>query len=239
MRTDLTKRMLTFCTFFICCGCLALLSASFATQKWIVAKPVRVGYSETNSNVTADDNTKFRGALHFGLFEGSKTLNYGFGDRKTHIWVQQEMERNPELFLYSVWLLTIMCLALSLVFALISAVFAVINTVVTPVEVITGIFGLYLWNGIAALFSATSILSWLAQYYVKLSFNVMTQEELDQQWISEGRAWFGYSFWFVVVSFGLYIINILLTTLAIKQPWERRKPNLAMNKNPEGVVMLY
>lgn len=82
----MTKRVLTFCTFFVCCGCLALLSASFATQKWIVAKPVKVGLSPSISNVTAEDSTKFRGELNFGLFEGSKTLNHGFGDRKSHIW---------------------------------------------------------------------------------------------------------------------------------------------------------
>lgn len=64
------------------------------------------------------------------------------------ISVQQEMTKNPQLFTFSLWLLTIMSLALAMLFGLISAVFAVINTVVTPVEVITGIAGLYLWNGI-------------------------------------------------------------------------------------------
>lgn len=61
------------------------------------------------------------------------------------------MAKNPQLFMFSLWLLTIMCLALAMLFALISAVFAVINTVVTPVEVITGIAGLYLWNGIGGI----------------------------------------------------------------------------------------
>lgn len=91
----------------------------------------------------------------------------------------------------------------------------------------------------AALFSAGSSLSWAAQYYVKLKYNVMTKEEVDQQWISEDRTWFGYSFWFSVISFILFMFNIMLTTLAIRQPWERRKPKLAMSKNPEGVIMLY
>lgn len=67
----------------------------------------------------------------------------------------------------------------------------------------------------------------------------MTREEVDQQWVSEDKAWFGYSFWFAVMSFILFVFNILLTTLAVRQPWERRKPKLAMNKNPEGVIMLY
>ncbi|KAG8171415.1 hypothetical protein JTE90_023061 [Oedothorax gibbosus] len=239
MRTDLTKRVLTFCTFFVCCGCLALLSAAFATQKWIVAKPVKIGLPESISNATAGDDTKFRGELYFGLFEGSKTLNYGFGDRKTQIWIQQEMTKNPQLFTFSLWLLTIMSLALAMLFGLISAVFAVINTVVTPVEVITGISGLYLWNGIGALFSAGSVISWAALYYTKLQHNVMTKEELDQQWISKDKAWFGYSFWFAVVTFVLFSANIILTSLAVRQPWEKRKPKLSVNKNPEGAIMLY
>lgn len=61
------------------------------------------------------------------------------------------MTKNPQLFMFSLWLLTIMCLALAMLFALVSAVFAVINTVVTPVEVITGIAGLYLWNGLGGM----------------------------------------------------------------------------------------
>lgn len=92
---------------------------------------------------------------------------------------------------------------------------------------------------ISALFSIGGVLSWVAQYYARLKYNVMTREEVDQQWVSEDRVWFGYSFWFAVVSFILFSFNILLTTLAVRQPWERRKPKLTMNKNPEGVIMLY
>lgn len=67
----------------------------------------------------------------------------------------------------------------------------------------------------------------------------MTKEELDQQWISKDKAWFGYSFWFAVVAFVLFDINIILTMLAVRQPWEKRKPKLSLNKNPEGAIMLY
>lgn len=97
----------------------------------------------------------------------------------------------------------------------------------------------FLCFSIPALFSIGGVLSWVAQYYARLKYNVMTREEMDQQWVSEDRAWFGYSFWFAVVSFILFAFNILLTILAVRQPWERRKPKLAMNKNPEGVIMLY
>lgn len=141
--------------------------------------------------------------------------------------------------IFGLWLFTIMCVALSVLFALISAIFAVINTVVTPVEVVTGVAGLYLWNGVGGLFSAGAVVSWVAQFYSKLRKNVMTKDEIEQQWISEDKAMFGYSFWFVVVAFILFVINMIITTLAIRQPWERRKPKISLNKNPEGIIMLY
>jgi len=31
------------------------------------------------------ERRKYRGQIHFGLFQGSKILNYGFGDRSSYI----------------------------------------------------------------------------------------------------------------------------------------------------------
>lgn len=47
---------------------------------------------------------------------------------------------------YSYWLTTVACLALSLVFAALAAVLAVINTATSPIGTLTGVLGLYLWN---------------------------------------------------------------------------------------------
>lgn len=87
------KRVLTFLTFFVCTACLAFLTASLATQQWIIAKPVRIAFlnsSSLESNVAfiddEHDTGKFKGEIYFGLFQGTKILNYGFGDRITSIW---------------------------------------------------------------------------------------------------------------------------------------------------------
>jgi hypothetical protein len=89
------KRVFTFLTFFVCTACLAFLTASLATHKWIIAKPVRFAFinttiSNSSSLMEDDDNDnhfgKFRGEIYFGLFQGTKVLNYGFGDRTTAIW---------------------------------------------------------------------------------------------------------------------------------------------------------
>ena len=109
---DKSKRVLTFLTFFVCTTCLALLSASLSTHKWIVVKPIRSisgtflhavasesdrNMSRTSRNYDANEsekdsglrlnleNEKFRGSIYFGLFHGTKSLNYGFGDRHSAI----------------------------------------------------------------------------------------------------------------------------------------------------------
>ena len=107
-----SRRVLTFLTFFVCTACLALLSASLATHKWIVVKPIRsingaflnssadldsTNMVRTSRNYDASDaerdsglrlkleNDKFRGSIYFGLFHGTKSLNYGFGDRHSSL----------------------------------------------------------------------------------------------------------------------------------------------------------
>lgn len=231
---DVTKRIIVFLTFFICCGCIIFLAVSLATKEWIVAKPVRIVV-----NLTDEDEGKFRGYINFGLFEGSKELNHGFGNRKTHISIRQEISQNPSFMSNGLWLFTIICVSLATLFALISAVFAIINTVLIPVEIIMGVMGLYLWNSIGALFSLAAVISWTIQYFTKLKDNVMTIEEQDKNWTSKDKAWLGYSFWFVVIVIIFFLLNISLVTLALQQPWDRRKSKPVSEKNPEGVIMLY
>lgn len=80
-----SKRIFTFLTFIICCLILTLLVASLATQSWLIAKPIRLNLLNSTGNLKNDPN-KFRGEIYFGLFQCTRILNYGFGDRITNIW---------------------------------------------------------------------------------------------------------------------------------------------------------
>lgn len=60
------------------------------------------------------------------------------------------MSRNPNLMTFSLWLFTILAVSIAMIFGLVGAIFSIINTVMTPVEAITGVQGLYLWNGLAS-----------------------------------------------------------------------------------------
>ncbi len=63
--------------------------------------------------------------------------------------MKQELARNPNLMAFGLWLFTVLCIAIAMIFGLVSSIFSIINTVMTPIEIITGIQGLFLWNGLA------------------------------------------------------------------------------------------
>lgn len=45
------------------------------------------------------------------------------------------------------------------------------------------------------LFSLAALVTWMSQFYVRLSRNVLIQEDRDNHWSSQGQAGLGYSFW--------------------------------------------
>uniref|UniRef100_A0A0C9R5C1 Putative conserved plasma membrane protein n=1 Tax=Amblyomma americanum TaxID=6943 RepID=A0A0C9R5C1_AMBAM len=139
---DLVQRVFTFLTFFVCCGCLAFLTVSLATQEWIEAKPVMLVYVSNDSLQLAENEGKFRGEVSFGLFHGKKTLNYGLGPRHSTFSVKDELQKNPALMIFGLWLVTVLGISLAVLFGLVSCIFAIVNSVMTPVETITGRTGL-------------------------------------------------------------------------------------------------
>ncbi|RWS04900.1 Clarin-3-like protein [Dinothrombium tinctorium] len=140
---------------------------------------------------------------------------------------------------FGLWLFTVLSIAIAIMFGIVSSIFAIINTVMTPIEVITGLHGLFLWNGMGALFCTSACVSWLIQYRNKLRRNVLTQDEISYGWNSTNRSWLGYSFFFVVAALSLYLFNIFLVYLAVRRPWQKRQSRPSQDKNPEGVIMLY
>lgn len=54
---------------------------------------------------------------------------------------------------------------------------------------------------ISVLADGASVAQWLTQYFLKLQYNVMMQEDRKNMWTSEGMAELGMSFWYVRFSF--------------------------------------
>ncbi|OXA45697.1 uncharacterized protein LOC110856860 [Folsomia candida] len=223
------RRGMTFVTFITCCASLALLLAALSTQHWIVARARRTTSSSSE------------GHLNLGLFYGRKNLNVAYGWRPSDINVIEMLNSDSHFMSYGLWVTTIGCVCMAILFAVFSAVFALINTATTPVEAITGIPGLYLWNACALASNLGTLISWGIQYHLKLRHNILPLEDRKNNWTSEGLAVLGYSFWFVVGAAIIHILNLVLVFLGAHQNNSEihRMHKPIQEEKTNGAIMLY
>lgn len=60
--------------------------------------------------------------------------------------VIEMMKMDPDMMVYSLWVMTVIGVLAGLTMAVAAAVFAVINSAITPISALAGIPGLYFWN---------------------------------------------------------------------------------------------
>ncbi|GIY68191.1 hypothetical protein CDAR_255811 [Caerostris darwini] len=239
------------------------------TQEWVVVKPVRTGLniSIRNTELSDAESSRFQGVIYFGLFDGKKILNYGFGNRvfelkivcvsklKTCMYSSKEnsSERirnlhenfyagngdknitdgdhySESLPDFNSWIVTVSSLSLAAMFAITGGAFAIVNAIRNSAEMVFGFLGILIWNTFGIISGTVSIFSWIILYLSKFRKNVMTREELDQHWVSEFRSCVGFSFYLVVLSTALFIINVGIISTIIKQPWVDRKLRAELRK---------
>ncbi|PSN38040.1 hypothetical protein C0J52_21397 [Blattella germanica] len=155
------------------------------------------------------------------------------------VTVLELVRTDREFLLYGLWVATVACLAGGLLFAGLSAVFAVINTATTPIGAVTGVPGLYLWNSLAAFCNICAVSLWAVQFHQKLTHNVMSRDDRDNNWTSENMATFGYSFWFVVVALIVHFINITAIYIGTREKRDKKSPQPMMEEKSNGAIMLY
>nr|XP_045606892.1 uncharacterized protein LOC123763666 [Procambarus clarkii]XP_045606893.1 uncharacterized protein LOC123763666 [Procambarus clarkii]XP_045606894.1 uncharacterized protein LOC123763666 [Procambarus clarkii]XP_045606895.1 uncharacterized protein LOC123763666 [Procambarus clarkii]XP_045606897.1 uncharacterized protein LOC123763666 [Procambarus clarkii]XP_045606898.1 uncharacterized protein LOC123763666 [Procambarus clarkii]XP_045606899.1 uncharacterized protein LOC123763666 [Procambarus clarki len=136
---------------------------------------------------------------------------------------------------YGLWMGTIVCLSLGMLFAVVGALFAVINTATTPVEAITGVPGLYLWNALAALFNIICVILWAVQFHQHLSGNVLLYDAQDG-WTTDGMGVYGYSYWLVVVAIFVHVVNIGIIFMGTHEPKVKEQ---LQAPDAKGGIMLY
>ena len=119
---SLRQRSVIFCTFLLACLGLALLAGGLGTRYWIVAQAER------------ESNNKSTGFIHFGLFEGAKRLNHGFGERFERMDIVEILYRERTFMVKELYVATIVCICASMLFGILAAISAVVNTASTPSE---------------------------------------------------------------------------------------------------------
>lgn len=104
---------------------------------------------------------------------------------------------NNEFINGGLWVCTIFFLVVAAVEGVCSSGLAVWNTVSNPVNVYFSTFGLYIYNGIAAISTLLVLILWGAEFGASLVYNIGILDTLTNNMSSDGRSLLGYSYWFV------------------------------------------
>ncbi|KAL3269585.1 hypothetical protein HHI36_008649 [Cryptolaemus montrouzieri] len=223
---SLMNRGMIFITFFGSCLAMALTIVSLGTKFWITARAKRI------SNPLESD-----GIINFGLFDGKKELNVAYGWRTYDIDVLHLLKYEPEFMSYGMWLGTVVAVCGSLVFSALGSVFVII-TITRKSKYARGAIKLYLWNFLALFSQIITIILWLTQFYMKLQFNVLSREDKDNMWSSEGMAELGYSFWCITGAAAATLCNIFIICIANSDRDVEQVISVVEEKS-NGAIMLY
>ncbi|CAH0554401.1 unnamed protein product [Brassicogethes aeneus] len=224
---NLFKRGMIFMTFFVSCIAMALLVASLGTKHWVNAKAKRL------KNPMESD-----GKINFGLFDGKKELNVAYGWRTYDIDVVHLLRYEPEFLMYGLWIGTVTSISAALLFSVFSSIFAAVNTATNTYRFLTGVSGLYFWNFLAFLADLCAIGFWVAQFFFRIHYNVLSREDKDNEWTSEGMAELGYSFWFAVGAAAAMLVNIIIVFIANSDK-EVETVIPVLEEKTNGAIMLY
>merc|ERR1712050_616017 len=174
-----------------------------------------------------ESNNKSAGFIHFGLFEGTKRLNHGFGERVYPMDIVDILYRERTFMVKELYVATLVCICASMLFGILAAIAAVVNTASTPSEPVCHFPGMIAWNVIAALASFAALLTWIVQYFVKLRENVLIREDKTRGgWTTAGKANIGHSFWLVVIVFAIFLLecdNLTFPAKATEQESKQQK----------------
>ncbi|KAJ8715506.1 hypothetical protein PYW07_009988 [Mythimna separata] len=221
MKLNLFKRSMIFATFFGSCLCIALIVASLGTTHWIDARARRT------SNPLESE-----GRISFGLFEGRKELNFGYGWRNHDFSVKAGTHPARRW----AWCGTTALLAASLLSAGGACVLAALGSAArarcSPKPLLVS-------NSLAVLFSLGAIAVWLTEYFLRLQHNVMSDEDLANTWSSADTADLGLSFWLVVSASIAAFVNDVCILIAMADGRDIDTIAPALEEKVNGAIMLY
>ena len=129
MAVSFRQRSITFLTFLLTCLALALLAGGLSTQYWVVAQ------------AEIKNKTQASGFINFGLFEGTRRLNVGYGERRTPMDILDILYKDNSFMIKDLYITTLGCICASMLFGILSAIMAIVNTASTPSEKICQIPG--------------------------------------------------------------------------------------------------
>lgn len=99
--------------------------------------------------------------------------------------VIEMMKMDPDMMVYSLWVMTVIGVLAGLTMAVAAAVFAVINSAITPISALAGIPGLYFWNISAS--ECHSTVRYQSFYYIAFPWSQSPVKPSKWQVLSKSR----------------------------------------------------
>ncbi|XP_017057160.1 uncharacterized protein LOC108098608 [Drosophila ficusphila] len=224
---SMRTRALVFSTFFGSCLAIGLLLVSMTSNHWVRAQARR------NSSAEA------KGEVNFGLFYGTQHLNPGFGVRPYPVDVYSFVRTENSETSFWLWLLTTLGTGFGLLACAVAAIAAVLKSASAAKRGGTMVL-LLAANVSAAGAQVVAFVAWLVQFYNYFTLNVLLAEHQQQHWYSTGLAYLGYSFYLVVISTIVVLLNIAVLLYASRRELRDRNrlepPSEDKNK---AAIMLY
>ena len=138
---------------------------------------------------------------------------------------------------YGFYVTTIFFLIFGLIFTVVSEIFSFVNVCHTPVELIYGVDGLFLWNLIACLSYFLAMVIYGADF---ASRNIgpisdfARPQDSNYQWETSSRH-LGYSYWLIFVNFFLHGLNSVLCGYYVYKRYKPRQKNREIGVDSSNV----
>ncbi|KAH1009496.1 uncharacterized protein LOC109535235 [Dendroctonus ponderosae] len=109
-----------------------------------------------------------------------------------------------------VWLSTLLFVVLAALLGLWTSVLALINTVHNPYQYFLSVQSLFVYNGIAFVFTLLSMVLWGTMYNLLTFHNVSIYDTIVGSMSSDKTAYLGYSYWMGITSLAHYAGSIAI-----------------------------
>jgi hypothetical protein len=117
---------------------------------------------------------------------------------------------NHKLLNETIWILIIISSSLAIVTTVICALLCFIQLFLTLKRQMNIPKSIFLWNVASGIFILLAIFLFAFQYKFYIQNNVLTQQEIDNGWISTNLAELSWSFYILLIPFSLIFFNLFL-----------------------------
>lgn len=195
---------------------LSLVICACLTDFWVVSEVQNengliAGKSQVNS----------------GLIGGMREMDWGLGLRYMPFSVFNEIQNGISFYNRVLWIFILFFICLGVLWICVGIVTALLSSFVAEEGTVAGPIGMYLWSLLALLSLTASCAIFYIQFHTSIQKNLLTAEQLQAGYSTQGLAKFGYSFYFMLGALLALYFPPLLVFISSERRKQRSCPKTA------------